>query len=163
MGDRANDVLTKDIAVADDRFVVNYFRLSEDKRLLFGGRESYTLGFPTDILTALRTRMEKLFPTLNCVKIDYHWGGTLGITMTRLPFISTVKPGVIAAAGFSGHGVALTGLAGKVIAEAIAGEAGRFELLSKLPTGKFPGGKHARLPLLTLGMTWYSLRDRLGI
>lgn len=163
LGDRANDVLTKDIAVADDRFVVNYFRLSEDKRLLFGGRESYTLGFPTDILTALRARMEKLFPTLKGVKIDYHWGGTLGITMNRLPFIAQVKPGVIAAAGFSGHGVAITGLAGKVIAEAIAGEAGRFELLSKLPTGKFPGGKHARLPLLTLGMTWYALRDRLGI
>ena len=163
LGDRAAQVLTKDIAVADDRFVVNYFRLSEDKRLLFRGRESYTLGFPTDILTALRARMEELFPQIEGVGIDYHWGGTLGITMTRLPFVSQVKPGVIAAAGFSGHGVAITGLTGKVIAEAIAGEAGRFELMSKLPTGSFPGGKHARLPLLTLGMTWYSLRDRLGI
>lgn len=163
LGDRAAQVLAKDIAVADDRFVVNYFRLSEDKRLLFGGRESYTLGFPTDILTALRARMEKLFPQIEGVGIDYHWGGTLGITMTRLPLISQVKPGVIAAAGFSGHGVAITGLTGKIVAEAIAGEAGRFELLSKLPTGAFPGGKHARLPLLTLGMTWYSLRDRLGI
>ena len=163
LGDRAAQVLAKDIAVADDRFVVNYFRLSEDRRLLFGGRESYTLGFPTDILTALRARMEKLFPQIEGVGIDYHWGGTLGITMTRLPLISQVKPGVIAAAGFSGHGVAITGLTGKIVAEAIAGEAGRFELLSKLPTGAFPGGKHARLPLLTLGMTWYSLRDRLGI
>ncbi len=163
LGDRAHTVLTKDIAVADDRFVVNYFRLSEDKRLLFGGRESYTLGFPGDILTALRARMEKLFPQIKGVKIDYHWGGTLGITMTRLPMVSMVKPGVIAAAGFSGHGVAITGLTGKIIAEVIAGDAGRFDLLSKLPTGTFPGGKHARLPLLTLGMTWYSIRDRLGI
>lgn len=163
LGDLADEVLSKDIAVADDRFVVNYFRLSEDRRLLFGGRESYTLGFPTDILGALRRRMVRLFPRLEGVAIDYHWGGTLGITMTRLPFVRQVRPGVIAAGGFSGHGVAITGITGRIIAEAIAGEAERFELLSRLPVSRFPGGRHARMPLLTLGMTWFSLRDRLGI
>jgi len=163
LGDRAATVLSKDIAVADDRFVVNYFRLSEDKRLLFGGRESYTLGFPTDILGALRKRMTRLFPQLDGVGIDYHWGGTLGITMTRLPMLRRIGKTTIAAGGFSGHGVALTGLTGKIIAETIAGDASRFDLVSQLPVQSFPGGRHARMPLLTLGMTWYSLRDRLGI
>lgn len=163
LGDRADEVLTRDVAVADDKFVVNYFRLSEDRRLLFGGRENYGIGFPTDILGALRRRMERLFPQLGGVAIDYHWGGTLGITMHRLPMMRRVAPNVLAAGGFSGHGVALTGLAGKIMAEAVAGQAGRFDLFSSLPVQPFPGGRHARAPLLTLAMTWYSLRDRLGI
>lgn len=163
LGARAAEVLARDIAVADDKFVVNYFRLSEDKRLLFGGRENYGVGYPTDILGALRRRMERLFPQLSGVGIDYHWGGTLGITMSRLPMIQRVSPQVLSAGGFSGHGVALTGLAGKVMAEAVAGQAGRFDVLSELPVRPFPGGKHLRAPLLTLAMTWFSLRDRLGI
>ncbi|NNE79115.1 MAG: FAD-binding oxidoreductase [Silicimonas sp.] len=163
LGDRASEVLSKDIAVADDKFVVNYFRLSEDKRLLFGGRENYGIGFPSDILTALRVRMERLFPQLQGVGIDYHWGGTLGITMTRLPMLRRLGPTTVAAGGFSGHGVALTGLVGKVMAEAVAGQAGRFDLISRLPVPQFPGGRASRAPLLTLAMTWYSLRDRLGI
>ena len=163
LGDLADKVLTKDIAVADDRFVVNYFRLSEDKRLLFGGRESYSIGFPTDIVTALRARMTRLFPQLQGVGIDYYWGGTLGITMTRLPMVRRIRKTTLAAGGFSGHGVAITGLTGKILAEAIAGDASRFDLMSNLPGQMFPGGRHARTPLLTLGMTWFSLRDRLGI
>ena len=163
LGDLADQVLPKDIAVADDKFVVNYFRLSEDKRLLFGGRESYSIGFPTDIDTALRKRMLHLFPQLKDTRVDYSWGGTLGITMTRLPMVRRIGPNTLAAGGFSGHGVAITTLTGKIMAEAIAGQAGRFDLMGKLPVSRFPGGKHARAPLLTLAMTWYALRDRLGI
>ncbi len=163
LGDRVGDVLTRDIAVADDKFVVNYFRLSEEGRLLFGGRENYGIGFPSDIVGALQRRMVRLFPQLADVGIDYHWGGTLGITMTRLPMFRRLGHGVLAAGGFSGHGVAITGLAGKVLAEAVAGQAGRFDLLGSLPVGTFPGGRHMRAPLLALAMTWYSLRDRLGI
>lgn len=163
LGARAREVLTRDVAVADDKFVVNYFRLSEDKRLLFGGRENYGIGFPADIVTQLRARMERLFPQIRGVGIDYHWGGTLGITTHRLPLFCRLGPRTLAAGGFSGHGVALAGFAGKVMAEAVAGQAGRFELLSKLPAPAFPGGRHARAPLLTLAMTWFSLRDRLGI
>ncbi len=162
LGDRAGEVLTRDIAVADDKFVVNYFRLSEDRRLLFGGRENYGVGFPADVLTGLRRRMLRLFPQLAGVGMEHHWGGTLGITRTRLPMLRRVSPTVLAAGGFSGHGVAVTGLAGKAIAEAVAGQAGRFDLLSSLPVGRFPGGRHARAPLLTLAMTWHALRDRLG-
>ncbi|SFR35404.1 gamma-glutamylputrescine oxidase [Yoonia tamlensis] len=163
LGDRAATVLARDIAVADSKFVVNYFRMSEDNRFLFGGRESYGIGFPKDINTALIQRMTTLFPQLRGVKIDYTWGGTLGITMTRLPAVQRVAPNMVSGAGFSGHGVALSGLAGKVMAEAIAGQAGRFDTLSALKVPNFPGGPALRAPLLTLAMTWYALRDRLGL
>ncbi|MEO0484639.1 MAG: FAD-binding oxidoreductase [Pseudomonadota bacterium] len=156
-------LISQDVAVADDRFVVNYFRMSHDGRLLFGGRENYGIGFPKDITTRLRERMLHLFPQLHDTKIDYVWGGTLGITMKRVPMVERLEPGLWAAAGFSGHGVALTAIAGRCLAEAIAGEMERFETLSALPTPPFPGGAAFRAPLLTLAMTWYSLRDRLGL
>jgi gamma-glutamylputrescine oxidase len=163
LGDRARDVLARDIAVADSKFVVNYYRMSEDNRFLFGGRESYSIGFPRDISTALIQRMTNLFPQLDGVKVDYVWGGTLGITMTRLPAIQRVAPNVLSGAGFSGHGVALSGLAGKVMAEAVSGQAGRFDTLAGLKVPSFPGGRALRAPLLTLAMTWFALRDRLGV
>mgnify|MGYP002629127496 CR=1 FL=1 len=163
LGDKAAEVLTRDIAVADSKFVVNYFRMSEDNRLLFGGRESYTMGYPKDIGTALHQRMLNLFPQLEGVGFDYVWGGTLGITVSRLPAVQRIAPNVMSAAGFSGHGVALSGFAGKVMAEAIAGQAGRFDVLSSLPTPSFPGGAAARAPMLALAMTWFAMRDRLGI
>jgi gamma-glutamylputrescine oxidase len=163
LGNRWTDILAEDIAVADSKFVVNYYRMSEDRRFLFGGRESYTLGFPSDITTKLRERMLTLFPQLGDVKVDFVWGGTLGITMTRVPAVMRVAPNAMAAAGFSGHGVALSGFAGRVMAEAVAGQAERFDILSKLPTPPFPGGSAFRAPLLTLAMTWYSMRDKLGV
>jgi gamma-glutamylputrescine oxidase len=156
-------VLGQDIAVADSKFVVNYYRMSEDNRLLFGGRESYTLGFPQDIKTALVARMTSLFPQLEGVGVGYVWGGTLGITLARLPMVARLGPNVLTASGFSGHGVALSGFAGTVMAEAIAGQAERFDILSQLPVQPFPGGATFRAPLLTLAMTWYALRDRLGV
>jgi Glycine/D-amino acid oxidases (deaminating) len=131
--------------------------------LLFGGRESYSIGFPRDILTALRARMLRLFPQLGGVGIDYHWGGTLGITMTRVPYLARLGPRLLAAGGYSGQGVALSLLSGRVLGEAIAGTEERFDVLSRLPVPPFPGGAALRAPLLTLGMTWFALRDRLGI
>ncbi|NNF24027.1 MAG: FAD-binding oxidoreductase [Rhodobacteraceae bacterium] len=163
LGAHAGDVLGRDIAVADSKFVVNYYRMSEDRRLLFGGRESYSIGFPSDIKTKLVARMTHLFPQLEGVKIDYVWGGTLGITMTRLPCVMRIGSNILNASGFSGHGVALSGFAGKVMAEAIVGQTARFDILSTLPIPRFPGGAAARAPLLTLAMTWYALRDRLGV
>ena len=161
--DRWHDVLACDIAVADSKFVVNYFRFTSDRRFLFGGRESYTLGFPADIRSALIRRMTALFPQLSDVRVDHVWGGTLGITMSRLPALQRVAPNVLSGAGFSGHGVTLAGLAGRVMAEAVIGQAGRLDVMSSLPTSDFPGGATLRGPLMTLAMTWFSLRDRLGI
>lgn len=162
LGDRADEVLTKDIAVADSKFVVNYFRLSEDKRLLFGGRENYTIGFPTNIEPALRHRLETMFPQLKDVRFDYVWGGTLGITPYRLPLVTKVAPNILSAGGFSGHGVALSGFAGKIMADAVRGQAEQFDVMSSLPVPSFPGGTLLRAPLLMAAMSWYSLRDRLN-
>lgn len=155
-------VLAEDIAVADSKFVVNYYRFSEDNRFLFGGREAYTLGFPKDIASPLVRRMIALFPQLEGIRIAHVWGGSLGITMTRLPMVARVGKNVMNASGFSGHGVALSGFAGTVMAEAVAGQAERFDVMSQLPVEPFPGGARFRAPILTLAMTWYGLRDRLG-
>ena len=163
LGQRVNEVLRRDIAVSDSKFVVNYYRLSEDGRLLFGGGESYGYRFPNDIASAVRKPMEQVFPQLKDVEITHAWGGTLAITRSRLPHISRPQPGVLAAAGYSGHGVALAGFTGKVLADAVRGDTDGFDRLAKLPTARFPGGAALRSPLLALAMTWYATRDRLGI
>jgi gamma-glutamylputrescine oxidase len=163
MPDRWQEVLAEDICVADSRFVVNYYRFSADRRFLFGGRESYGLGFPSDIATALVTRMETLFPQLKGVRVSHVWGGSLGITMSRLPHVARVGPNVLSGAGFSGHGVALSGMAGRAMAEAVMGQEEGLATFESLPIKPFPGGMRFRAPLLTLAMTWYALRDRLGL
>ena len=162
LGAEAARVLTRDVAVADSKFVINYFRLSADKRLLFGGGESYGYRFP-DIAQTVRKPMLQVFPDLAEAKIDYAWGGTLAITRSRLPCFARPAPNILSASGYSGHGVALATLAGKILAEAVAGQAERFDLMAGLPTPAFPGAGAVRTPLLALAMSWYALRDRLGI
>ncbi len=163
LGDRADNVFGQDIAVHDSKWVANYFRLSEDKRLLFGGRPSYSLGFPEGIAALMQKRIPLLFPQLEGVKIEYAWGGTLGVTIPRMPAVIRVAPNILSAGGYSGHGVALSGLAGKVMAEAVAGQAGRFDAFADINVPSFPGGTAFRAPILRLAMTWYALRDRLGL
>ncbi|MFN7004064.1 MAG: NAD(P)/FAD-dependent oxidoreductase [Roseinatronobacter sp.] len=155
-------VLTRDVGVADSKFVINYFRLSEDRRLLFGGGESYGYRFP-DIVQTVRKPMLEVFPQLKDAKIAYAWGGTLAITMTRLPCFARVAPNVISASGYSGHGVALATLAGQIMAETVAGQSERFDVMARAKLPSFPGGRALRSPLLALAMTWYALRDRLGL
>ncbi|MBW4710271.1 FAD-binding oxidoreductase [Roseobacter sp. YSTF-M11] len=159
---RAQEVLTQDIAVADSRFVVNYFRLSHDKRLLFGGGESYGYRFPSDISAVVRKPMQIVFPHLKDVKIDFAWGGTLGITMKRFPYLARVAPNILSASGYSGHGVGTATHAGQLMAKAIQGETDGFDTMAAIPTPAFPGGGALRTPLLVLAMSWYALRDRLG-
>ncbi len=161
LGDRAAEVLSQPIAVADTKFVVNYWRLSEDNRLLFGGGESYGYRFP-DLIRTVRKPMLQVYPQLADARIDYAWGGTLAITMNRLPCFARPSPAVFSASGYSGHGVALATMAGKVLAEAVAGQSERFDLMAGLPQPRFPGGAALRWPMLVLAMTWYSMRDRLG-
>ncbi|WP_020395583.1 NAD(P)/FAD-dependent oxidoreductase [Thiolinea disciformis] len=148
-------------AVADTRFVVNYFRISADQRLLFGGGESYSFRFPTDIRALVRPRLLQVFPQLNKVNLDYAWGGTLAITMSRLPNFSRLRPNIFSVSGYSGHGIALATLAGKLIAESIQGQDSRFSIFEALPKPLFPGGTWLRWPLLVTAMLYYSLRDRL--
>ncbi|OWU82355.1 oxidoreductase [Oceanicola sp. 22II-s10i] len=163
LGTEAARVLTRDVAVADDKFVVNYFRLSHDNRLLFGGGESYSYRFPADIAAKVRKPMTEVFPHLKDVKIDYAWGGTLAITMKRLPQFARVAPNILSASGYSGHGVGTATHAGMLMAKAIEGETAGFDIMSRLPTPAFPGGPAFRSPLLVLAMSWFALRDRLGI
>lgn len=164
LGDRAQaEVLSKDIAVADSKFVVNYFRLSHDGRLLFGGGENYGYRFPKDIAAKVRKPMLEVFPHLSDARIDYAWGGTLAITMNRLPHFGRPQPNVLSAGGYSGHGVALAVLAGRTMAEAIQGRTAAFDTFDKIPLPAFPGAGGFRTPLLVLAMTWFSMRDKLGI
>ncbi|WP_304190993.1 FAD-binding oxidoreductase [Lentibacter algarum] len=162
LGEDAVRVLTKDIAVADSKFVVNYFRLSSDNRLLFGGGESYGYKFP-DIDKTVRKPMIDIYPHLKDIRFDYTWGGTLAITMKRLPYLARLAPNILSASGYSGHGVGTATQAGKLMADAIAGEATGFDTMARIPNTPFPGGAALRTPLLTLAMTWYALRDRLGV
>jgi len=163
LGERIQDVLPRDVAVADSRFVVNYFRLSRDGRLLFGGGESYGYRFPRDIAAKVRKPMSVVFPQLRDVQIDYAWGGTLAITMKRLPYVARVGRNVLSASGYSGHGVGTATHAGQLMALAVQGQSEGFDTLSRIPTHPFPGGAMARSPLLTLAMSWYAMRDRLGV
>jgi gamma-glutamylputrescine oxidase len=162
LGERVQDVLPRDVAVADSRFVVNYFRLSADGRLLFGGGESYGYRFPSDIAAKVRKPMSVVFPQLKDVKIDYAWGGTLAITMKRLPYLMREK-NILSASGYSGHGVGTATHAGQLMARAIQGDGDGFDTLAALPSTPFPGGPAVRSPLLVLAMSWYALRDRLGV
>ena len=163
LGDGVKDVLPRDVAVADSRFVVNYFRLSHDGRLLFGGGESYGYKFPPDIAAKVRKPMTEIFPHLKDVKIDYAWGGTLAITLKRLPYVARAGKSILSASGYSGHGVGTATHAGFLMARAIEGETDGFDTMAAIPTSAFPGGVPFRNPLLVMAMTWYSLRDRLGL
>ena len=146
--------------VHDSRFVVNYFRISEDNRMLFGGGENYSYKFPSDITKTVRKPMLQVFPQLKDARIDYAWGGTLAITYKRLPHFELRNDGIINMSGYSGSGVHMATMAGKIVAEAVNGQMARFDIISKLPTPKFPGGAALRWPLLPLALTWYAMRDR---
>jgi gamma-glutamylputrescine oxidase len=161
LGARADQILRSSAAVADTRFVVNYFRKSPDGRLLFGGGENYSPGFPRDLTAFVRRHMLKVYPDLADVAVTHAWGGTLGITVHRAPFVRELAPGVRIAAGYSGQGVMLAPYFGKLLADAALGEGQGVALLSKLPTPPFPGGRWLRWPLTVAGLSWYAMRDRI--
>ena len=160
--ERAESLIADRMAIADMNFVLDYFRLSADHRLLFGGRVSYSKVPPPNLSAAMRRRMLLVYPQLADVRADYVWGGYVAITANRAPHFGRVADNVYFAQGFSGHGIALTGFAGKLIAEAVAGSAERFDLFSRIPHLPFPGGRLLRTPALVLAMAWYRLRDMLG-
>lgn len=158
---RARALLPENAAVTDTNFVLDYFRLTTDHRLLFGGRVSYSAYRPPHLAATLRRRMLQVFPQLADVRQTHTWGGFVDITINRFPHFGRVAPNAYFAHGFSGHGIALTGLAGRLLAEAIAGQAERFDLYARVRHRDFPGGKLMRMPMLVLAMTWFRLRDML--
>ena len=152
----------RDIAFADSRFIINYFRLSADKRLLFGGGENYSQELSNNIIPIVTKPLEKIYPFLRGVKIDYAWGGKLAITMNRLPFFKEMNKGkVLSAQGYSGQGVALASYAGKVITEKITGDGEIFDTMANIPMQSFPGGRFLRNSTMKVGMFYHALLDRL--
>ena len=148
-------------SVDDSRFVVRYFRKTRDNRLLFGGREIYTVKDPKDIHIHIRRQIAEIYPALKDIEITHGWGGYVGITVPRKPFVREVMPGVISAGGYSGHGVMLSNFVGKLYAETVAGNRDRLKLFEELNIPPFPGGRRFRAPLLFLALNWFALRDRI--
>lgn len=148
-------------SVDDSRFVVRYFRRTPTGELLFGGREAYTSAAPKDLAASMRRQIAEVYPALKDVEITHAWGGSVGITMPRKPFVREVMPGVISAGGYSGHGVMLANFVGKLYAETVAGNRNRLKLFEELKVPAFPGGRRFRAPLMFLAMSWYALRDRI--
>lgn len=162
--EQARQLIPQNMALCDQRVTVDYYRLSADRRLLFGGACHYSGRDPADIAGYMKPKMLKVFPQLADVRIDYQWGGMIGIGANRLPQIGRLKDqtNVFHAQAYAGHGVNATHLAGKLLAEAIAGQESRgFDLFAQVPHMTFPGGKHLRSPLLALGMAWHRLKELL--
>jgi gamma-glutamylputrescine oxidase len=148
-------------AVADLNFVLDYFRRSADDRMLFGGRVSYSTLPPPSLAASMLRRAQKVFPQLRDARVEYCWGGNVDISQNRAPHFGRLADNILFTQGFSGHGVALTGLAGKLVAEAIAGQAERFDVFASIPHARFPGGRRFRVPALLLATTYFRLRDML--
>ncbi len=159
--ERAQALLPSHAAVADINWILDYFRLTADDRLLFGGRVSYSAIEPKNLAESMRKRVVRVFPQLADVKVAYTWGGYLDITMSRAPDFGRLAPNVFYLQGFSGHGMSLTGLGGKLVAEAVSGTAERFDVFARIPHRDFPGGALLRRPSLALAMLYYRLRDLL--
>ncbi|OJF95236.1 NAD(P)/FAD-dependent oxidoreductase [Pararhizobium antarcticum] len=147
-------------SVADSRFVVRYFRKSQDGRLLFGGREAYTADNPADISNHIRRQITEIYPELANIEMTHSWGGSVGITMPRQPFVRQVMPGVTSIGGYSGHGVMLSNYCGKLYADMVLGKPTELELFRDLNINGFPGGARFRPVLLFLALSWYALRDK---
>ena len=155
------DLIPRNEAVCDLNFVLNYFRRSADDRMLFGGRVSYSTLPPPSLEQSMLARAVRVFPQLANARVEYLWGGNVDISQNRAPHFGRLSENILFAQGFSGHGVALTGLTGKILAEAVAGQAERFDVFASIPHARFPGGRTFRVPALLLATTYFRLRDLL--
>ncbi|RRW47696.1 NAD(P)/FAD-dependent oxidoreductase [Stutzerimonas stutzeri] len=158
----ARSLLPQDYCVEDCNYLLDYYRLSADKRLIYGGGVVYGARDPADVTSIIRPKMLKTFPQLANVKVDYAWTGNFLLTLSRLPQVGRLGSNIYYSQGCSGHGVTYTHVAGKVIAEALSGQAERFDAFASLPHYPFPGGQRFQAPLSALGAMYYSLRDRIG-
>ena len=158
---RARELLPRRCAASDTNFILDYFRLSADHRLLFGGGDSYTGSAPRNLISRIRRSMLEVFPQLDDLSVEHSWGGFVDITMNMAPHFGRLGRNIYFVQGFSGHGLALSGMAGLLVAEAIAGQAARFDLMARIRHLPFPGGTFMRRPALVLGMWYYRLRDAL--
>jgi gamma-glutamylputrescine oxidase len=163
LGDRFPEILPTNYCVEDCNFLLDYFRLSSDRRLLYGGGVIYGARDPAHIESIIRPKLLKTFPQLKGVRIDYGWTGNFLLTLTRLPDVGRLSPNIYYSQGCSGHGVTFTHLIGRVLSEVIQGQANRFDAFASLPHYPFPGGRLFRIPFTALGAFYYDIRDRLGV
>jgi glycine/D-amino acid oxidase-like deaminating enzyme len=155
------EINPQDLAVCDPNFVLEYFRLSADRRLLFGGRFNYFGDDPQVIMKKHRRKMSRLYPQLANVRIDYAWGGRIGVPVNRVPQLGRLSPNIFYCQGYSGHGVNVTHLAGRIMADAVAGTVEQFDLFANVKPLVVPGAYTFAKPLVTLGMVYYQIKDRL--
>ena len=163
LGALADELIPSDYCVEDTNFLLDYYRLSADKRLIYGGGVIYGARDPAHVERIIRPKLLKTFPQLKNVKIDYGWTGNFLLTLSRLPQFGRLNSQIYYAQGCSGHGITMTHLAGRLLSEAIRGQAERFDAFAKLPHLPFPGGRLFRVPATALGAWYYQLRDTLGI
>lgn len=163
LGALADQLIPSDHCVEDNNFLLDYFRLSGDKRLIYGGGVVYGARDPKEVKSLIRPQMLKTFPQLQDVEIDFGWTGNFLLTLSRLPQVGTLAPNIYYSQGCSGHGVTFTHLIGRVLAEALKGDATRFGAFARLSHHPFPGGRLFRVPFTAIGALWYQMRDRLGI
>lgn len=163
LGARADALLPTDMCVEDLRYILDYYRLSADKRLLFGGGTVYGGTDPADIRAKILPNLEKVFPALRGVRVDFAWSGNCAISFSRVPQMGRLGPNSYFACGYSGHGVVGSHLFGRILAEAVHGDLARFDTFASVPWIPFPGGQRFRVPYSMIGSWWYGLRDRLGV
>jgi gamma-glutamylputrescine oxidase len=163
LGDRANEILPTDMCVEDVRYVLDYYRLSADGRLLFGGGTVYGGTDPADIRAKIMPALLKCFPALDGVRVDHAWSGNCAISFSRVPQMGRLGSNTYFACGYSGHGVVGSHLFGRILGEAVHGDLSRFDVFTKVPWIPFPGGRRFRVPYSMAGSWWYGLRDRLGV
>jgi gamma-glutamylputrescine oxidase len=163
LGGRWKQILPSDYCVEDCNFLLDYFRLSFDKRLIYGGGVVYGARDPHNIEALIRPKLEKTFPQLQGIRFDYTWTGDFLLTLSRLPQVGRLSSNIYYSQGCSGHGVTFTHLIGHVLSQAIQGQAERFDVFANLPHMAFPGGRALRVPLTMLGAWYYDLRDHLGV
>ncbi|MEM9254787.1 MAG: FAD-binding oxidoreductase [Pseudomonadota bacterium] len=157
--DQVAATLPRDVAVCDSRTALDYYRLSADRRMLFGGLSNYTGLEPVDVTGTLKAKMNKVFPALKGVRIDYEWSGNIAISMRRMPQLGRLEGNVLYAVGYSGHGVAPTHMMGRVLAEAVDGDTRRLDVMNRMQHWRWPGGKLLRRPAMALGMMYFKLKD----
>jgi gamma-glutamylputrescine oxidase len=156
---RSKALIPTRACICDTNFVLDYFRPTADHRMLFGGRVSYSAKTPINLKGSMRKRMLDVFPQLHDVQVAHSWGGFVDITMNRAPDFGRIKNNVYYLQGFSGHGLALTGMAGRMVARAMQGDSAQFDVFARIKHRQFPGGALLRMPSLVVGMAWYRLRD----
>lgn len=163
LGALADELIPSDYCVEDNNFLLDYFRLSGDKRLIYGGGVIYGARDPAHVESIVVPKMLKTFPQLKGVRIDFGWTGNFLLTLSRLPEVGQLADNIYYSQGCSGHGVTFTHLIGRLLGEAIGGDSTRFDAFARLPHYPFPGGRHLRVPLTAMGALWYEMRDRLGV